>query len=121
MPVVWVELEKCHLPTEVAVSRLLKLTLLLLILSACSRQEPAQLSADGATDVGGEITVYRAREIITMDAVRPRAEVIAVQDGRIAAVGNMLDVQRALAGQPYTFDDRFFRARPNIVDRRSFA
>jgi len=86
---------------------LLKFTLLLLLLSACSRQEPAQLSTDSAAVAGGEITVYRAREIITMDAVRPRADVVAVQDGRIAAVGNILDVQRALNGKPYTFDDQF--------------
>ena len=34
-----------------------------------------------------QITVFAAREIITMDPNRPRASHVAVQDGHILAVG----------------------------------
>ena len=84
------------------ISRTLLPGLLVLILSACSQEEPASV-----TPTGEEVTVYRAQSIITMDAVRPYADAVAVDGGRIAAVGNMLEIQRALNGRGYRVDDRF--------------
>ena len=58
-------------------------SLLALVLIACSqdkREPPVPVSGD-------EVRVFLARSVITMDAVRPRAVAVAVDKGRIAAVG----------------------------------
>ncbi len=48
--------------------------------------------------------VYAARRIVTMDPARPRADHVAVRDGRVLAVG-ALDAMRAWG--PFELDDRF--------------
>ena len=68
---------------------------LTLVISGCTQEsEPPTHSFSGS-----EVQVYLTKSIITMDAVRPRANVVAVDGDRIAAVGNMADVERALRGQ----------------------
>lgn len=50
------------------------------------------------------ITIYRARNIITMNPARPQATHVAVRDGRILGAGSLQE----LAGWgDYTLDDRF--------------
>src|SRR5512137_459564 len=44
----------------------------------------------------GTTTIYTAREFITMDPKRPRAEAIAVRDGKIVAVGTRAEVGAAV-------------------------
>ncbi|NNC18343.1 amidohydrolase [Corallococcus exiguus] len=44
-----------------------------------------------------ETTVYRAERVWTLDAERPRAEALAVRDGRVLAVGTLAEA-RAAAG-----------------------
>ncbi len=76
---------------------------LTLAISGCTQEsEPPTHSFSGS-----EVQVYLTKSVITMDAVRPRANVVAVDGDRIAAVGNMADVERALRGQSYHIDDRF--------------
>ncbi|MEY2968928.1 MAG: hypothetical protein RIQ64_1555 [Actinomycetota bacterium] len=50
--------------------------------------------------------VYTARTIITMDVVRPRAEAVAVRDGRVVAIGDFSEVAAAI-GADYRLDSRF--------------
>ena len=50
------------------------------------------------------ITVYVARNIVTMNPMQPEATHVAVRDGRILAVG---DLARCAAWGAYTLDERF--------------
>ena len=60
---------------------------------------------DGATLP--RITIYPAKEIITLDPARPSATAVAVLGSRILAVGSVGDLAAAAGGQPYTIDERF--------------
>jgi len=76
--------------------------LLILILAACAQEEPASVIPPGA-----EVIVYKAQSIITMDVALPRAEAVAVEGDRIAAVGSLQEIERALSGRNYRIDNRF--------------
>lgn len=62
----------------------------------------------GIADGHADTTVYVAREIITMDPSRPRAEAVAVRDGRFVAVGSRAEVEQA-AGPDARLDETFAR------------
>ncbi len=53
------------------------------------------------------ITVYRAREVVTLDRNCPLATALAVRDGRILHVGSFEEVTQALADTAYDVDDRY--------------
>ncbi len=55
----------------------------------------------------GEITVFVARKIITMDPTRPQATAVAVRDGRIVGVGSLEDLAPWLKSGPYTVNRQF--------------
>ncbi|WP_315769276.1 amidohydrolase [Bradyrhizobium sp. SZCCHNR2012] len=52
-------------------------------------------------------TIFRAKEIITLDPVRPAATAVAVLGDRILAVGSLEELKAAAGGQPYIIDDTF--------------
>lgn len=52
-------------------------------------------------------TIYRAKEIVTLDAAKPTATAVAVLGDRILAVGTVDELQAASGGQPYVVDDTF--------------
>jgi predicted amidohydrolase YtcJ len=54
-----------------------------------------------------EATIYVAREVITMDRARPRAEAVAVVGERIAAVGSLSELQALAGSQPLRIDRTF--------------
>lgn len=54
-----------------------------------------------------EVTIYTAREIITMNPSQPRAEAVAVVGDRIAAVGSLADLETLAGTQPYTVNEVF--------------
>lgn len=68
-----------------------------------------------ATDRG---VIFTAESVITMDPGQPRAEAVAVQDGRIVATGDLkaLRAQQALAG--FALDERFANKvlMPGFID-----
>ena len=76
--------------------------LAILMLAGCSQQPPPP-----PVTAGGDVVVYPAAGVITMDAMRPRAEAVAVADGRIVAVGDMPDIRRSLGELDYQVDTRF--------------
>ena len=87
-------------------------TRLALILAAAL---PAAVGAQTASlqDVAGSLMrqpddtiVYTAREFITMDPNKPRAEAIAVRDGKFVAVGTRAEVDAA-AGKSARVDNTF--------------
>lgn len=65
------------------------------------------------SDIGGmvvptdDITIYTAREIITLDDDRPSAQAVAVVNGRILAVGELANLEAQASGQPYKVDRTF--------------
>jgi predicted amidohydrolase YtcJ len=70
--------------------------------------------------MAGEITVFRARRIITMDPSCPSATHVAVRDGRILAVGGEAETG---AWGPARTDDRFVHQvlMPGLVEGHSHA
>ena len=53
------------------------------------------------------VTVYTAREIVTLDPEKPSAEAVAVVNGRILLAGSLEDVQRILKGHRHEVDTAF--------------
>lgn len=53
------------------------------------------------------VTIYPAKEIITLDDNRPAAEAVAVVDDRILAVGSLDELVDAAGGQEYRIDETF--------------
>ena len=51
------------------------------------------------------VTIFRAKEIVTLDPDRPSATAVAVLGDRILAVGSVEDLKSAAAGQPFTVDE----------------
>ncbi len=52
-------------------------------------------------------TIFRAREIITLDPAKPTATAVAVVGGRILAVGSLEEIKAAAGRQPFIVDDSF--------------
>jgi len=50
------------------------------------------------------VTIYTAKEIITLDPDRPRAEAVAVVGDRILATGTLEELEAAAGDQPYSID-----------------
>ena len=65
-----------------------------------------------------DITVYRARKVITMDAGRPFAEAVAVMDGRVLSTGTVELMAPWLKRYPHKFDDTFADKiiMPGLID-----
>jgi len=53
------------------------------------------------------VTVFVAREVVTLDPARPTANAIAVVNGLILLVGSLQEVQRALKGQRHSIDSTY--------------
>jgi predicted amidohydrolase YtcJ len=65
-----------------------------------------------------DVTVYRARKVITMDAGRPFASCIAVMDGRVLSTGTIESMQPWLKRYPHKIDDTFADKviMPGLID-----
>jgi predicted amidohydrolase YtcJ len=53
------------------------------------------------------VTIYSAKQIITLDPSKPTAHAVAVLGDRILAVGSVDELKVAAKTQPYTVDDTF--------------
>ena len=100
----------------VAVNNFDRRTLLGVALMAAAGLSPvarALAQTKSLQDVGGAAattptaTIFTAREIVTLDAARPKAEAVAVVNGRILWVGSLEETIRVLGTQPYTLDRTF--------------
>lgn len=71
------------------------------------------VSAQTLQDVGGimktspEVTIYTAKEIITMDPERSGGEAVAVVNGKIMAVGTRDEVEKIVGQQAFKVDNTF--------------
>ena len=52
-------------------------------------------------------TIFTAREILTLDPAKPKAEAVAVVGDRILAVGSLDELKKAAGDQPFTVDNTF--------------
>lgn len=83
------------------------LTIALLSISTADAQTPSLQDVTGLAATKPETTtIYTAKEFITMAPKLPRAEAVAVKDGRFIAVGKLKDVQAA-AGKDAKLDRTF--------------
>jgi predicted amidohydrolase YtcJ len=82
---------------------------LALVLAACSEEAPVPA-------VGEDVTLYPAANIITMDDMQAEAEMVAVADGRIVAVGS--DDELSGAYPAATRDEMFVDKTlvPGLID-----
>lgn len=64
-------------------------------------------NAAGKVAAKAPVTVYTAKKIITMERAAPVAEAIAVEGGRIVAVGSLGQVKAALGGRTFSVDETF--------------
>lgn len=60
-----------------------------------------------AQDQPGEIVVFIAKKIVTMDPARPTATAVAVRGGEILSVGSLADLQPWLTAHPHKIDTQF--------------
>jgi predicted amidohydrolase YtcJ len=65
------------------------------------------LSASLAEKNVPTVTIYKAREIITLDPARPEAEAVAVVGDRILATGTLAELTAAAGDQRFVVDERF--------------
>lgn len=73
-----------------------------------ARAQTLSLSDIGRTmNANQEVTIYTAREIITLDLDFPSANAVAVLNNRILAVGSLENVQALVGTQPYQIDTSF--------------
>ena len=67
----------------------------------------ALVSPVTAQDQSGEIVVFIAKKIVTMDPARPTATAVAVRGGEILSVGSLADLQPWLTAHPHKIDTQF--------------
>lgn len=53
------------------------------------------------------VTIYRAKEIVTLDPNKPSATAVAVLGERVLAVGSVDELKSAAGGRPYAIDETF--------------
>jgi predicted amidohydrolase YtcJ len=88
----------------------MKKTILGLLALAGIQQMQAQTLQDMGAALQTQsppITIYTAKEIITLDAKKPKAEAIAVVNGKIIAVGTKTEVMAVVGKQPARLDKTF--------------
>jgi hypothetical protein len=76
---------------------------------------PAQAQEGSLQDVASRldrttlprVTIFRAKEIVTLDPDKPSATAVAVLGDRILAVGSVDELKAAAGGQPFVIDETF--------------
>ena len=80
----------------------------LVIFSITAHAESTSLQdISRATSPLPKVTIYTAREIVTLDTARPSAQAIAVVDDRILAVGTADRLKEIVGNQPYSVNTTF--------------
>ena len=64
-----------------------------------------------------QATIYRAKEVITLNPARPTAEAVAVVGDRILAVGTVDELKERAGDQPYRVDSTFTDKVIDVINR----
>lgn len=75
--------------------------------AAAASLGPAAGNAATKNAAAPAVTIYTAKKIVTMDAGLPAATAVAIEGGRIRAVGTLDAVKRALGQKPFRLDETF--------------
>ncbi len=97
---------KTHLLTLTAVS-------IVSLSSARAQTSSLQEIAGQLAGPSSGATIYTAKEFLTMDPKKPKAEAVAVKDGKFLAIGSLAEVQAAAGGNApvdRTFDGKVVTA-----------
>lgn len=89
---------------------MIRITLSLLLVGLTTLKAPAQTLQEVGSSVAStspQVTIYTAKEIITMDPKNPKAEAVAVVNGKILAVGTREEIGRVVGNQPARLDKTF--------------
>ncbi|MEK8180813.1 amidohydrolase [Flavobacterium buctense] len=78
-----------------------------LILSSYFSYSQTLQDMSGSMTAENQIVIYTAKEIITMDTARPKAEAVAVQNGKIIAVGTKEEVAKIVGDRKARLDKTF--------------
>ena len=54
-----------------------------------------------------QVTIYEAKEVITLDPAKPKVEAVAVVGDRILATGSLDELKKAAGSQPFVVDQSF--------------
>ena len=87
-----------------------KLTLLAAlggIAMAASAQTSSFQDVAGGFGLSPQMTIYSAKEIVTLDPANPKANAVAVVGNRILAVGSLDELKKAAGDQPFIVDKTF--------------
>jgi len=101
-----------------AMRQLFWVVLTALLIGACEGGEQPTGAPALNIDSSG-ITIFTARDIITMDSDRPHAEAIAVSGGRIVAVGSLAEIADELGERSHQVDSQFENQVivPGLIDQ----
>ncbi|MDG2223105.1 MAG: amidohydrolase, partial [Rubripirellula sp.] len=77
--------------------------------------EAALAQSSSLQDIGGKVagkplpkvTIYKAKEIVTLDPGRAKAQAVAVVGDRILATGNVQELKAAAGDQEFSIDETF--------------
>lgn len=83
------------------------LSSLLALASVVSGQSNSLQDLSRAAESLPRATIYTAKEIITLDPNKPKAEAVAIVGDRILGVGTLDELKAAAGDQPYIVDKRF--------------
>jgi hypothetical protein len=86
------------------------LTIIITLLSAClakAQSSPSLQDMGSLMQSTPQITIYTAKEIITMNPAQPKAEAVAVVNGKILAVGTREEVGKIIGDQKARLDKTF--------------
>ncbi len=99
-------------PQEIPMNKRVSLTVacLLIFQGVAALAQPGSLqdlSGSLADKSLPTVTIYKAKEIVTLDPARPTAEAVAVVGDRILATGTLAELKAAIGDQKFTVDERF--------------
>ena len=95
-------------PIKKSVKTLVKSFLLTVIFIATASANSQTLQDIGSSiQTNPEVSIYRAKEIITLNPAKPKAEAVAVVNGKILAVGSVNELKAALGNQSIRVDNTF--------------
>lgn len=94
-------------PWKAVLSCAIALTSVLTVPLPASGETPSLQDMAKTTVALPEITIYPARDIITLDPAKPNVQAIAVVGNRIIGTGTLEELKKSAGRQPYRISEKF--------------